>query len=144
MKQTKLVTQETASKTTESDPRAQVLALQTGGSRSPFFFVYGDWYDGGAYVLQLAHGLGPDQPFYGLAPYEFDRDQVPLSFEATAAAHLAALRTIQSEGPYMLGGFCNGGLLAYEMARQLHAQGQEVAIVIMVDPATPYSHRTLR
>jgi Thioesterase domain len=139
-----LLSKETAHGTAESDPRAQVLALQTGGSRPPFFYVYGDWFDGGAYVLQLARELGPNQPFYGLAPYEFDRELVPPSFEEVAAAHIAAMRTIQSEGPYLLGGFCNGGLLAYEMARQLHAQRQEVALVILIDPATPYSHRSLR
>jgi hypothetical protein len=50
------------------------------------------------------------------------------------AAHIGALRTAQQEGPYLLGGFCNGALMAYEMARQLREQGQTVDLLVLVDP----------
>ena len=63
-----------------------------------------------------------------------------------AAAHLEALRTIQPQGPYLLGGWCNGGLIAYEIARQLQAQGQRVDLLILMDsdPAVSRWNRTHR
>jgi thioesterase domain-containing protein len=82
----------------------------------------------------LARGLGPDQPFYALDPYRFDDLAVPPILEEIAATHLEALRAIQPAGPYLLGGFCNGGLVAYEMARQLHAAGQAVDLLVLLDP----------
>jgi len=82
--------------------------------------------------------LGLDQPFYALDPYNFDGLQVTPTIEAMAAAHIQSLRTVQPEGPYLLGGFCNGGLVAYEMARQLHAAGQRIDLLVLIDPAYPY------
>ena len=61
-----------------------------------------------------------------------------------ATAHIEAMRALQPEGPYLLGGFCNGGLMAYEMARQLHAQGQVVELLALIDPASPGDHRLVR
>src|SRR5256714_1154199 len=139
-----LVKEEETGTTKESGSPARVVAVQAGGSKRPFFFLHGDWYGGGFYCLNLARGLGPDQPFYVLEPYEFDRGGTPPAFEEMAAAHIEAMRAVQPEGPYLLGGFCNGGLVAYEMARQLHAQGQVVNLLALMDPALPGSHRSLR
>jgi len=61
-----------------------------------------------------------------------------------ATAHLEAMRTVQPKGPYLLGGFCNGGLIAYEMARQLYAQGERVDLLALIDPASPTPYRWLR
>src|SRR5437588_4460492 len=60
-----------------------------------------------------------------------------------AAAHLESVHTVQPEGPYLLGGFCNGGLVAYEMARQLHARGEMVDLIILMNP-TPVGQCRLR
>src|SRR5205823_10503335 len=100
------------------------------GFKRPFFFLHGDWYGGGFYCLTLARSLESDQPFYVLEPYDFDRNGNPPTFEEMAATHIAAMRAIQPEGPYLLGGFCNGGLMAYEMARQLQAQGQAIDLLV--------------
>jgi hypothetical protein len=110
-------------------PRECVVTIQIGGSKRPFFFLHGDWIDGAYWCFPLAHELGSDQPFYALEPYSFDGMPVPPKFEAIAAAHLKSLRSVQPEGPYLLGGFCNGALLAYEMARQLHTQGHKVDLL---------------
>ncbi len=128
----------------EGNPRAKVVTVQAGGARRPFFFLHGDWYGGGFYCMNLARGLDREQPFYVLEPYEFDRVQVPLTFEEMASAHIETMRAVQPEGPYLLGGFCNGGLVAYEIARQLHAVGQKVDLLVLIDPATPHAHRSLR
>ena len=102
----------------------------------PFFFLHGDWYGGGFYSLNLVQGVGKAQPFYVLEPYEFERSQSPISFEQVAAEHIKTMRTVQAEGPYLMGGFCNGGLMAYEMARQLRAAGEAVDLLVLIDPAT--------
>ena len=120
-----------------SDSLAPLVAVQASGSRRPFFFLHGEWMGGAFYSLELARYLGPDQPFYVLEPYNFDGLQVPPTFEAMAAAHIKSLRSVQPEGPFLLGGWCNGGLMAYEMARQLHAQGQAVDLLVLMDPDPP-------
>ncbi len=122
---------------TETDSATPLVAVQTGGSRRPFFFLHGQWNGGAFYSLALARLLGAEQPFYLLEPYHLQGLAVPPSFEAIAAAHVQALRQVQAEGPYLLGGWCNGGLMAYEMARQLHAAGQRVDLLVLMDPDPP-------
>lgn len=114
-----------------------LVAVQAGGSRRPFFYLHGAWESDAFYCFHLAHHLGPDQPFYALAPYAFDGLEVPSTIEEMAAAHIRLVRSVQPQGPYLLGGFCNGGLVAYEMARQLQAQGQSVDHLVLVEPAYP-------
>ncbi len=128
----------------EKRPRAPVVAVQASGSKRPFFFLHGDWFGGGFYCLNLARSFDSDQPFYVLEPYNFDGLRIPPTFEEMATAHIQSLRTIQSEGPYLLGGFCNGGLMAYEMARQLQAEGQVVDLLVAIDMATPTPHKYVR
>jgi thioesterase domain-containing protein/aryl carrier-like protein len=118
----------------ESSVRTPLVPLQTGGSRQPFFFLHGHYLGTASYCFPLARALGPDQPFYALDPYKLDDLAVPPTLEEIAATHLEALRAIQPAGPYLLGGFCNGGLVAYEIARQLHAAGQAVDLLVLMDP----------
>lgn len=117
----------------DTGSRASLVAVQVLGSKLPFFFLHGDWTGGAFYCLKLARNLGSDQPFYVLDPYKFDGLSVPPSIEVMAAAHIQSIRAIQPEGPYLLGGFCNGGLTAYEMARQLQAAGQKVDLLVLMD-----------
>ncbi len=117
-----------------ADSRTSAVEVQTGGSKRPFFFLHGDYKGGAFYCFPVARELGSDQPFYALEPYSFDGLRVPPTLETMAAAHIKSLRAVQPEGPYLLGGFCNGGLVAYEMARQLHAEGQTVDLLILMDP----------
>ena len=128
----------------KTDERAELVAVQTGGSKRPFFFLHGQWTNSALYSLDLVHALGPDQPFYLLEPYKY-QDSIPLpTFEEVAAAHIKVLRVVQPEGPYLLGGWCNGAIWAYEIARQLHAQGQKTDLLIMMDPDAPAQHEQER
>jgi aspartate racemase len=123
----------------EQAPASRVVLrpVQPGGTRTPFFFLHGDWTGGAFYCYALARACGDDQPFYVLEPYVFsDTEPVPAMADV-AAAHLQALRSVQPQGPYRLGGFCNGGLLAYEMARQLERQGERVEFLGLVNPVSP-------
>jgi Thioesterase domain len=116
-------------------PRERVVMIQPGeGSKRPFFFLHGHWQGTAFFCYPLARQLGLDQPFYTLEPYQFDGLSVPPTVETMAEAHIKSMRAIQPEGPYLLGGWCNGGLVAYEMARQLHAAGQAVDLLVLIDP----------
>jgi amino acid adenylation domain-containing protein len=124
--------------------RSPLVAVQPNGSRRPFFYLHGDFNGGGLYCLNLARHLGPDQPFYALQPHGIDSDAIPSTIEAMAKDHVETLRAFQPEGPYYLGGHCNGGLVAFEMAQQLKAQGQEVALLAIICAAgTNARFRTL-
>ncbi len=114
--------------------RPPLVMVQAGGSRTPFAFFHGDYTGGGFYCAQLARLLGADRPFYALNPHGLDGDPVPRSIRAMAASFLPALRAAQPAGPYLLGGFCAGGLVALEVARLLRAQGQQVDLLILINP----------
>ncbi|HTZ08388.1 MAG TPA: amino acid adenylation domain-containing protein, partial [Acidimicrobiales bacterium] len=126
------------------DGRGRVLPVQAHGSRRPLFFLHGDWTGGAFYCFALARGCGPEQPFYVLEPYAFSPGEAVPTVEEMAAEHVRAMRGIQGNGPYRLGGFCNGGLLAYEMARQLEAAGEEVEYLGLVNPSVPIQVSRLR
>jgi len=113
--------------------RTPIAAVRAGGTKHPFFFLHGDSQGKALYCLKLAEALGEDQPFYILETYKYNDLSVLPTLEEIAAAHIAAIRTIQPEGPYMLGGWCNGALFAYEMARQLRAEGQKVDTLVLMD-----------
>ncbi|WP_289500830.1 amino acid adenylation domain-containing protein [Gloeocapsopsis sp. IPPAS B-1203] len=109
-----------------------LVAIQPKGSKPPFFFVHTK----GGNVLgyrSLAHYLG-DQPFYGLQAKGLDGKQTPHTrIEEMAADYIREIQELQPFGPYFIGGYSFGGLIAYEMARQLQAQGQKIAALVLVD-----------
>ncbi|HZQ34591.1 MAG TPA: thioesterase domain-containing protein, partial [Dehalococcoidia bacterium] len=59
------------------------------------------------------------------------------TIEEMAANYLADLRAHQAHGPYLLGGYCFGGVVAYEMARQLRQQGEDVALLALMNCSPP-------
>jgi aspartate racemase len=109
-----------------------VVAIQREGPQQPFYYLHGDFNGGGLYCMNLARHLGNDRPFYALQPHGGDGRTPPQTIEAMAEDHVRALREFQPEGPYLLGGHCNGGLVAFEMARQLHRQGQQVSHLVLI------------
>jgi len=117
-----------------STPWSSLVAIQLGGSKPPFFCVPGILGNVFTDLGDLAWHLGSDQPFYGLQ----DGLQNPSQIEALAAHYAEEIRTVQSEGPYLLGGVCSGGVVAFEMAQQLQAQGQQVALLALVEPTPPW------
>ncbi len=117
------------------------LALQPQGQRTPLFCICG------VHAYQaLANELGPDIPVYGVfLPAEQDLfgtggvasgGRVPTVGDI-AASYIEAIRVEQPEGPYQLLGFCFGGVVAYEMGRQLEAAGQTARLVVMLDTVLP-------
>ena len=114
----------------------RVTALRASGTRVPLFFLHND-YGRGVYTHALARCLDLDRPFYAVHLHGLDEPTRPATVEAIAASRLEAVRAVQPHGPYALGGHCNGGLIALEMARQLRAEGERVAAVVMIDTRAP-------
>jgi thioesterase domain-containing protein/acyl carrier protein len=124
-----------------SPPWFSLVEIQPGGSQPPFICVHGV----GGYVLNyrlLARHLGSDRPIYGLQAQGLDGRQAPyFRIEDMAAHYLRDIRTVQPAGPYLLGGASFGGWVAYEMAQQLQAQGESVALLALFDTSAKLSQR---
>ena len=118
-------------------PQSALVAIQPGGIKRPLFLVH----PAGGHVfpyIHLAQLLGPDQPCYGLQARGVEDGQDPHArIEDMAAYYIQALQTVQPTGPYLLGGWSMGGVVAFEMAQQLHAQGQPVALLAILDGRIP-------
>jgi thioesterase domain-containing protein/acyl carrier protein len=114
-----------------------LVALQAKGSKPPFFCVHG--HRGNVVGFYgLATYLGKEQPFYALQAQGLDgRPLGELNISNMAADYIKKVRTVQPEGPYFLGGWCMGGVLAFEMAQQLQRDGQKVALVAMIESNHP-------
>jgi amino acid adenylation domain-containing protein len=109
-----------------------VLALQPNGARNRIFWIH--------YLsIDLAKVIGDDQPFLSVALTA--EDVVSLgerpTLQSVAACLLRKILATQSEGPYTIGGFCLGGILAYEIASQLQHGGNEVSLLVLLDAPSP-------
>jgi amino acid adenylation domain-containing protein len=121
-------------------PASPLVAIQPGGSKPPLFLIHPS---GGTVLcyVKLAQQLGLDQPCYGLQARGLEDEHEPhLSIEEMAAHYIEALRVVQPHGPYRLGGWSSGGIVAFEMAQQLHRQGQDVALLALLDTYAPASN----
>ena len=115
-----------------------LVAIQPRGSNPPLFLVHPA---GGSVLcyLELAHRLGFDQPVYGLrGPSLGSAHPLPDRVETLASDYLRSIRAFQPRGPYRIGGFSFGGFVAFEMARQLVAEGaRPPRLVALLDTAAP-------
>jgi amino acid adenylation domain-containing protein len=117
----------------ERTVRLPLVALQTFGERPPLFLAH----PAGGHVIcyrGLAVNLAPDQPVYGLQPRGLEDGREPIAdLEEMAAFYVESIRRFRPRGPYRLGGWSFGGVVAWEMARQLRAAGEEVDLLAMLD-----------
>jgi len=114
-----------------------LVAIQPNGSRPPFFGVHGC--DGEVlFYNNMARYLGSEQPFYALMAQGLNGEEISNTrIEDMAAHYVREMQTIQPEGAYYLGGVGVGGMVAFEMAQQLLAQGQKIALLVLIDTAPP-------
>jgi thioesterase domain-containing protein len=121
----------------DAAPGGILVPIQPNGDARPVFGVPG----AGGSVLSLhplSRALGAGQPFYGLQAVGLDGRTPPLdSVGETAIANIAALKQVQPAGPYSLLGHSYGGVVAYEMARVLLEQGEDVASLTLLDVRAP-------
>jgi amino acid adenylation domain-containing protein len=114
-------------------PWTALVPLQSTGSSPPVFFVHGL---GGSvgFFLPLARRLPAHQPVYGLQAIGQDgRITQRETIEEMAAHYVREIVSLQPEGPYFLAGYSAGGLIAYELAQQLHRAGRPVAMLGLLD-----------
>lgn len=129
------------------DNASLLVPIQQGGTKQPFFLVPGG--GGGEWEFlvyaRFARYLGMDYPFFGLrARGTGEGEQPHASVEAMAADYLREIRRVQPQGPYRLVGECIGGIIAYEMAQQLVAQGERVSMLALLDTPRPTLYRFAR
>lgn len=120
-------------------PCSPLVPIQTQGTNPPFFCIHPIFGVVFPYY-ELASHLGNNQPFYALQPQGIEGQSPPLTrIEDMAAYYIKAIRTIQPEGPYFLGGWSFGGLVAFEMAQQLKKAGHSVGLLAVLDTLAPVS-----
>ncbi len=120
-----------------------LVPIQPQGSKRPFFCVGGHT-DNPFMFKELAEHLGPAQPFYAFRfPQEVEEDEADLDtkVEPLAESYIREMRQLQPEGPYLIGGYCFGGKVAFEMAQRLRREGHEVGLLMICQIFLPGSTR---
>ncbi len=114
-------------------PWSSLVPIRPSGTKPPFFFVHPI----GGNVLNFAgfaSHFGSEQPVYGLQARGLDGQETPsIAVERMAADYIGEIRAVQPDGPYYIGGFSAGGIVAFEMARQLQWSGHKVAVLALLD-----------
>ena len=124
-----------------SAPSATVVPVQSEGQGPPFFAVPGHNGDVFCYV-HLARHLGNERPFYALQPPGLDGLRRPIgTIEELADHFVKELRARLPGGPYLLGGYCVGGSVAFETARQLRTLGEPVPLLALMGSPSPGAFR---
>jgi thioesterase domain-containing protein/acyl carrier protein len=113
--------------------RSPIVTHAAAASGVPLIFLHGDLIGGGAYCRELVRLLDGERPVHLIGPHGVEGGVLPSSIAAMAAQNVAALRAAGIRGPVRLGGFCNGAIVAYEMARELTRTGTAVECVVLVD-----------
>ncbi|MBC8007542.1 MAG: thioesterase [Prolixibacteraceae bacterium] len=114
-----------------ADQQRAIVPLQPRGLRTSIYAVPGHNGDVFAYRT-LARLLGEDQPLFGLEPPGLDDHSQPLvRVEALAHYFATQIRQFQPEGPYIIAGYCAGGSVAFELARQLQESGATISFLAL-------------
>lgn len=121
-------------------PAKFIVPVRRGSARALFLVhsVAGEL----TWMPRLAEGLDPDQPLFGFAAPGLNSD-APFfpNLEEMAAAYLRDIRAQQAHGPYLIGGYSMGGVVAFEMARQLEAAGEQTGLLVLIDAFAPHPQR---
>ncbi len=111
---------------------SSLVRIQPTGSKPPFFWIHGDYSS-----VSLSRFLGPGQPFYALEHQ--GQDGKPAAFtdvETIAGYYLREIQKVQPVGPYYIGGYSFGGIAALEVAQQVKRQGEQMGLLVLLDPPT--------
>jgi amino acid adenylation domain-containing protein len=114
--------------------QAVVAMRETTSTETPVFWLHGMYEDYGLYTWDVLGELPGDVPFYVVQPHGYDSKPFPSDIGTLAQERLSQIRHERPHGPYVLGGFCNGAVIAFEIARRLRAAGETVADLVLVAP----------
>ncbi len=120
----------------DAEPWTPLVCIQPGGDREPFFRVHPVGGNVMSYMT-LAREMGNRRPFYGLQSPGIDNGEPLESVEEMSAAYVEAIRGVQPHGPYHLGAWSLGGVVACEMVRQFEKEGEKTALLALVESYTP-------
>jgi len=116
--------------------RASIVPIKPDGSRPPIFAVSG--HGGDIFcMLPLARHLHAEQPMIGIQPPGLDGSEPLSTVQDLARYEVQQIRKYRPEGPYLISGHCAGGALAFEVAQQLTAMRQKVALLALIGSAYP-------
>jgi acyl transferase domain-containing protein/thioesterase domain-containing protein len=122
----------TVGKTGKPKLPPEIIPINQKGNYPRSFWVHGA--PGfGTFYTGLSEALGPEYPIYAFQARGIDGRTIPHQFYEMVTHYIECMRLVQPEGPYCIGGYSYGGLVAYEMARQLSNQGEKVSSLIMFD-----------
>ncbi|WP_054467261.1 phosphopantetheine-binding protein [Planktothricoides sp. SR001] len=118
---------------------ALMVGVNTEGSQQPLFWCF----QGFRELTQLAKYLGTDQPLYGMRSGHQAMKKIPENSTALAAHYVQEILTVQPQGPYLLGGNCQGGRVTFEIAQQLWQRGKVITLLALLEnpEPTPYPGR---
>jgi thioesterase domain-containing protein len=121
-----------------------LVTLQAKGNRPPLFMMAPLGYNPLSY-RSLSRYLGLEQPFYTLQPLPAEHLHLhpKITVEEIASEYLREIRGVQPEGPYQLGGWSSGGLMAFEVAQQLRRKGESVHVIALLDAWAPGSRQAV-
>ncbi len=125
------------------DTFSPLVGIRPRKEKTPFFCVHPG--DGNVfYFTELARLLEESQPFYGLQAYGLEPGTEPLSdIREMAAKYIETIRGVQPHGPYLIGGLCGGGTIAFEMAQQLKQIGEAVPLLVLFDSLAPHMYNPI-
>ncbi|MBD5634786.1 MAG: hypothetical protein IAI49_09940, partial [Candidatus Eremiobacteraeota bacterium] len=110
-----------------------IVRMRDGNpERNPVFWLHGMYNGDGLYTWDMLSGMPADVPFYVVHPHGYDNRPFESDVRKLAKDHLELIREVCPHGPYVIGGFCNGALIAYEIALQLRDAGEVVDDLILV------------
>jgi thioesterase domain-containing protein/acyl carrier protein len=114
-----------------------LIPIKPKGNKRPFFYVHGFMGYGSDPIL--SNYMHPDRPFYGLQAVGLHGEQEPYTcMEDLVDHYIQEIQTVLSEGPYLLGGRCIGGNIAFAMAQELRKRDQQVLLLTMSDSPNPF------
>ena len=118
----------------EADPfDVSLVRLQPEGNKRPFFCVHPASGTVGVF-FEVAQMIDPERPFFAFQPPGIDGERDPFfDLRALASGYVRQMRKVQPKGPYTFGGWSVGGLIAFQMAHELLAAGEEVALLVLCD-----------
>lgn len=125
-----------------NDAQRALVPVRARGSKPPFIFIAGV-NDAGFYTRRIAGLMDGEQPLFVVQPGRLIQDVATVDIPSLSEAVMEIVKGFNPDGPYYLGGYCNGGMLAFEVARRLASEGASVPLVLLLCTSANYPRQPL-